>query len=99
MVFFRRVVLSPFFSPVVNGRVTDMIPGGGVSMRPGRHFAKQEILLTIAMLLSGFEFEFVEWVTMDGRESDRPPRNNPKYEGAGCMPPDGDMKVRMKRVW
>lgn len=73
--------------------------GGGIAICPGRHFAKQEILLTVAILLSRFEFEFVEWVTMDGKKSDRPPRNNSKWEGAGGLPPDVDMKVRMKRVW
>ncbi len=56
-------------------------------------------MLTIAMLVSKFDWEFVEWVKMDGTPSDRPPRNDPKYTGAAGVPPDVDMKVRMKRRW
>jgi hypothetical protein len=56
-------------------------------------------MLTIAMLVTKFEFEFVEWVTVDGKPSDRPPKNDPKYSGAAGVPPDRDMKVRMKRIW
>jgi hypothetical protein len=73
--------------------------GGGAPVCPGRHFAKQEIMLTIAMLAAQFDFEFVGWVKMDGTSSDRPPHNDPKYAGTGGVPPDVDMKVRVKRLW
>jgi len=73
--------------------------GGGVAICPGRHFAKQEIMLTIAILASKFDYEFVEWVKMDGTPSDRPPRNDTKYAGAAGVPPDVDIKVRLKRRW
>lgn len=68
-------------------------------MCPGRHFAKQEIMLTIAVLASKFDWEFVEWVKMDGTPSSRPPQNNPHYVGAAGVPPDVDMKVRLRRRW
>jgi hypothetical protein len=58
-----------------------------------------EILLKIAMLVSKFEFEFVEWVGLDGEKSERPPKNDTRHEGAGAMPSHVDMKVRMKRIW
>jgi hypothetical protein len=56
-------------------------------------------MLTIAMLASKFDTEFVEWVKMDGTRSDRPPRNDPNYTGAAGVPPDVDMKFRIKRLW
>ena len=88
---------APVFA--MRGRPTDFFPyGGGVAICPGRHFAKQEIMLTIAMLASKFEYEFVSWVDIgSGIPSDRPPINDPKYAGAAGVPPDRDMKVRVKR--
>lgn len=90
---------APVFE--MRGRPTDFFPyGGGVSICPGRHFAKQEIMLTIAMLASKFEYEFVGWVDIaSGSPSDRSPINDPKYAGAAGVPPDRDMKVRVKRLW
>lgn len=90
---------APVFE--MRGRPTDFFPyGGGVAICPGRHFAKQEIMLTIAMLASKFEYEFVSWVDIvSGSPSDRPPINDPKYAGAAGVPPDRDMKVRVKRLW
>ncbi|KAK4443538.1 cholesterol 7-alpha-monooxygenase 4 [Podospora aff. communis PSN243] len=83
------------------GKGSNLFPfGGGVVMCPGRHFAKQEILLTVAMLLSKFEIEFVEWVRVDdGKPAGRAPRDDTRQAGAGGMHPDVDMKVRMTRVW
>jgi len=77
----------------------DFIPyGGGVSMCPGRHFAKQEIMATVAVMVTTFNMEFVEWRSFDGKtKSDRPARENPKYSGSASMPPDRDMKVRWTR--
>ncbi|KAK5655986.1 hypothetical protein OQA88_5124 [Cercophora sp. LCS_1] len=84
----------------MRGRPTDFFPyGGGVAVCPGRHFAKQEIMLTTAMLASKFDYDFVGWVNMDGSPSDRPPVNDPKYTGGAGVPPDRDMKVRVKRRW
>jgi len=56
-------------------------------------------MLTVAILASKFDWEFLGWVNKDGTEAKRPPRNDPRYLGAGGVPPDLDMKVRVKRLW
>ena len=76
-----------------------MHAGGGIAICPGRFFAKQEILLTVAMLISRFDFEFVEWIQPDGKPADRPAENTAGSHGGGSMQPDRDMKVRCKRLW
>lgn len=82
------------------GRPSDFFPyGGGVGMCPGRVFAKQEIMLTWATWVSRFEFEFVEWLTLDGRKPDRPAKHHGKYRGSAGVPPDRDMRIRWKRIW
>lgn len=77
-----------------------MIPikGGGISICPGRHFAKQEIMATLAIMVTTFDIEMLGWVTIDGNAtSDRPPRDNLKHSGSAALPPDRDMKVRWRR--
>ncbi|KAF4775274.1 hypothetical protein HER10_EVM0008585 [Colletotrichum scovillei] len=84
----------------VAGRPSDFFPyGGGVSMCPGRFFAKQEIMLAVAMIASRFDIEFEDWVNFDGSHSERPPMNDRAYVGAGAVPPDRDMRIRWKRRW
>ncbi|KAM7202949.1 cytochrome p450 family protein [Naviculisporaceae sp. PSN 640] len=84
----------------VRGRPSDYFPyGGGVGMCPGRVFAKQEIMITWATWVSRFEFEFIEWLQLDGRKSDRPAENHIKYRGSAAVPPDRDMRIRWKRIW
>ncbi|KAI8262806.1 Cholesterol 7-alpha-monooxygenase [Colletotrichum sp. SAR11_239] len=81
------------------GRPSDYFPyGGGVSMCPGRFFAKQEIMLVAAMIVSSFEIEFIEWVTFDGDSSDRPAEDEKSAIGSGAVSPDRDMKVRWRRT-
>ncbi|ORY71962.1 putative cytochrome P450 [Pseudomassariella vexata] len=81
------------------GRSNSFFPfGGGQFICPGRHFAKYEILTTIALVVSKFDIEFIEWTKLDGSPSDRPARNDARYCGAGAMPPDRDMKIRWKRI-
>ncbi|KAK1525903.1 uncharacterized protein CCOS01_08321 [Colletotrichum costaricense] len=85
---------------VLAGKTNDFIPfGGGPSMCPGRFFAKQEILLTIAILVTKFDMEFVEWTNLDGSKSDRPPVDDERYFGTAAVPPDRDVKVRWKKLW
>ncbi|KAI0199881.1 putative cytochrome P450 [Astrocystis sublimbata] len=80
------------------GHNTAFFPfGGGANVCPGRQFAKYEVLLTIALVVSRLDIEFEEW-TMDGAPSDRPAQSDLKYCGAGAMPPDRDMRVRWKRI-
>lgn len=93
-----NVVQVPQFD--LAGRVNDFIAyGGGIAMCPGRFFAKREIMITIAMLVSRFDIEFVDWTTLDGRPSDRPARNDDRWAGGAAVPPDRDMKVRVKKLW
>lgn len=68
-------------------------------MCPGRHFAKQEIMMSIAMLVARFEVKFVEWTMLDGTPSDRPAQDDPRFTGTAAVPPDRDMKVELKRLW
>ncbi|OQD61338.1 hypothetical protein PENPOL_c017G07004 [Penicillium polonicum] len=82
------------------GRTSSFFPfGGGPSICPGRVFAKQEILMTIAALVTRFEIEMIDWVHADGSKSDRPPQNDQSHIGAIGIPPDRDMKIRWKRLW
>ncbi|KAL2173171.1 cytochrome P450 [Thermothelomyces heterothallicus CBS 202.75] len=81
------------------GRTGSYFPyGGGNLICPGRHFAKQEIMLTIALLISRFDIEFLGWTKLDGSPSDRPPRNDPRFSGGGAAPPDRDMKIRIRPI-
>ncbi|CAG8895705.1 unnamed protein product [Penicillium egyptiacum] len=73
--------------------------GGGPSICPGRVFAKQEILMTIAALVTRFEIEMIDWVHPNGSKSDRPPQNDQSHIGAVGIPPDRDMKIRWMRLW
>ncbi|KAJ5113446.1 hypothetical protein N7456_001980, partial [Penicillium angulare] len=81
------------------GRPSSYFPfGGGPPVCPGRHFSKHEIMTTVGLLVSKFDFELIEWTNLDGSPSERPAQNDQRYCGAGAMPPDRDMKIRWKRV-
>jgi len=55
-------------------------------------------MMTVAMLVTEFDFEFVEWTHLDdGRPSDRPAQNDTRFAGGASVPPDRDMQVLMKR--
>ncbi|KAK8040181.1 Cholesterol 7-alpha-monooxygenase, partial [Apiospora rasikravindrae] len=86
---------QPRFS--MKGRAWALFPfGGGYLICPGRHFAKQEVLLTIAVLVTVFDLELVHWARADGSVPDGPPRDDPAYTGFVVRPPiaisrsDGD---------
>ncbi|KAI0105077.1 cytochrome P450 [Nemania sp. FL0031] len=82
----------------MRGRPSSFFPyGGGYVICPGRHFAKQEILLAIATLVSKFNFEFVEWVGSDGSPSQTPPRDDRNFAGFIAMHPDKDIKVGLTK--
>jgi hypothetical protein len=66
-------------------------------MCPGRFFAKQEVVTAVAMFIWKFEFEFVEFVMMDGKHSDRGPELDIGNVGAGAVVPDRDVRVRLRR--
>ncbi|KAK8067025.1 cytochrome p450 family protein [Apiospora hydei] len=73
--------------------------GGGAAMCPGRQFARLEILITVALLVSKFDIESLEWTFPDGRKSDRPGKPDESVMGSGVLRPDREMKVRWKRLW
>lgn len=84
----------------ISGHTGSFFPyGGGGYMCPGRNLAKQEILLVIAMVVARFDVNCIEWTKLDGSPSQRPAQNDPRYAGAGSVPPDRDMKIRWKRLW
>lgn len=62
-------------------------------MCPGRHFAKQEILLAIAIIVTKFDMEFVEWVNPNGSRSHKAPEDDGSFAGFVVTPPDRDMKM------
>jgi hypothetical protein len=68
-------------------------------MCPGRFVAKQEILMTLAMMVARFDVEFLGWETLDGKPSELVAGDDPRYDGTIATPPDQEMKVRWKRLW
>jgi cytochrome P450 len=71
--------------------------GGGIYLCPGRHFAKQEIMAAIALMILRFDFEVLGYVKMDGSRSERGPRLDEEFVGSGAVPPDRDMRVRLRK--
>ncbi|KAI8622888.1 cytochrome P450 [Xylariaceae sp. FL1651] len=83
----------------LRGRPTSFFPyGGGYVVCPGRHFAKQEILIAVAIFITKFDIELVEWTKMDGTRSDREAQDDQNYAGIIAMPPDREMKIRLRRA-
>jgi cytochrome P450 len=77
----------------------DFFPyGGGLFSCPGRHFAKQELLAAVALLLLKFDFEFLGYVDRSGRPSPCGPKFREHFESAGVVQPDRDLLVRMHKV-
>ena len=77
---------TPQFS--LNGLAGAWIPyGGGSNMCPGRHFAKQEILLTAAVLASEFEI-FLEGPL---------PEVDMRFFGTGTLGVKGRAKCKIRR--
>ena len=80
--------------------VNDFFPyGGGPPVCPGRFFAKQQIMLTVAMVVSRFEVVSEGWVDLEGKPSERGPENDGRWCGGASVPPDRDLKVRLRRLW
>lgn len=61
--------------------------GGGMSMCPGRHFAKIEVMIGLAVMLRAFEFDGLQ------AEGVYPDTNNFPF---GTLPPKGRISVRMR---
>jgi len=65
--------------------------GGGPKICPGRFFAKQEIMATVAVLLRAYEMELIDPVTAEnvGEDMARFP--------LGTLPPKGSIPFRIRR--
>ena len=80
---------DPIFS--MQGLSTGWIPyGGGSRMCPGRHFAKQEILITIAILFTTFDIEL-------RTPADFVPKPDMHYFPWGTLPPAGQIPFSIRR--
>jgi cytochrome P450 len=71
--------------------------GGGRGICPGRVFAKQEVLVGVAMVLSNFDFDVVGFVDEKWKPSKQFPRIRAGYSGPGLVSPGGDVKVVVTR--
>ncbi|KAL8672925.1 MAG: hypothetical protein Q9168_002631 [Polycauliona sp. 1 TL-2023] len=81
---------KPYFS--MDGLSASWIPyGGGTSLCPGRHFAKQEIITTAAIMLEAYDFELMD---ADGKNR---PQVDMSCFGFGTMPPDRPIPFRIRR--
>lgn len=77
---------APYFS--IDGLSGIWIPyGGGQNKCPGRHFAKQEILLTLASLFSYFEIELMG----------PGPKMDWRTYGTGVLAPRSSVRFKVRR--
>ena len=81
-------IVSPHFS--TEGLAGAWIPyGGGQNMCPGRHFAKQEILVVFASIVTSFDIDLID---------DLPPKVDWRGFGLGMLAPAGKaIRFRIKR--
>lgn len=70
--------------------------GGGKTICPGRVFAKQEVLASVASVLLPFEIEPLGFVDDHGKSSKKFPGLGKSYSGSGIMIMNGDMRVKIK---
>ena len=71
--------------------------GGGKTICPGRVFAKQEVLGSVATILLSFDIKSLGYIDEQGRETTRFPRIRDGYLGSGVMATDSDMKVAISK--
>ena len=64
--------------------------GGGQTLCPGRHYAKQEMLLTFAILATAFDIEILH-------EPGVQTNSNMRYFGLGVLPPKDKTPFRIRR--
>ena len=81
---------KPYFS--MEGLSASWIPyGGGQSHCPGRHFAKQQMIISNAIFLTAFDIELIE------EEDKKRPNVDMSCFGFGAMPPDRKIPFRIRR--
>ena len=71
--------------------------GGGRTMCPGRTFAKQEILASVAVILLDYDINLVGYLDDKGQNTKSFPGLRDTYPGSGIMTAKGDMKVELKK--
>ena len=80
--------------------------GGGYSLCPGQHLAKEEILVAVAEMVLAFDFKLVEkkrswWKSLTSSsvgDADRVGyRHDMRYFGMGVLPPKEKVKVMIRR--
>lgn len=82
-------ISEPTFS--LDGTAGSWIPyGGGTRMCPGRHFAKKEMIVTMAMFLTAFEIELLI-------DADCEIQPDLKYFMFGVMHPQGKIPARIRK--
>ena len=57
-----------------------------------------QIMLALALIVTKFDLEFIRWTRLDGTESDRPAKNDSRYEGVIGMLPDRDLVFRWRKA-
>lgn len=76
----------------LNGLAGLWLPyGGGQRMCPGRHFAKNEILITFAILFSQYDIELAEGFDVTGVQPDM------RWYPVGALPPKGKVPIFIRR--
>ena len=65
-------------------------------MCPGRNFAKQEILASVATVLLNFDIKPLEFLDEQGKVTERFPTMRDGSMGAGVMATDGDLRVELR---
>lgn len=92
---------KPQFS--LEGLSSTWIPyGGGVRLCPGRHFAKQEMITSMALWLSAYDIELLsakdgKTIKEGGMPQDFKYGVNTAYFGLGTCPPKGPVRCRVRR--
>jgi cytochrome P450 len=71
--------------------------GGGKSICPGRVFAKQEVLGSLAMTLLTFDFELLGFLDEQGKDTTKFPSIRNAFLGTGVVVAGGDLKVRIRK--
>lgn len=71
--------------------------GGGKTMCPGRVFAKQEIMGSVAIWLDTFEFKVLGYLDEQKKPSDKFPFLRDSLPGSALMVPGGDMRLSVQR--
>jgi hypothetical protein len=65
-------------------------------MCAGHHFANQEILFAVAVMVTQFDIKFFGWKNLNESKSDRPAEDDKRSAGFIPIFPDRKMEIRMR---